>query len=191
MRNRLRDMEKLSKIRKFFQQNTEEVFWRLAALGQCQAIIWTNAEILLIGCLETNFSEILIEIYTFSFRQMLLKMLYGKWQPFCLRPNVLQCDPIITLPRFFKNAYYTHFITHLRKWDRKCLFWNFIQLSAVNAVQYNKIFYMALYWLKHNINQSVNSYPKILWEFRWKLTILQRHRTIDRLFFFTFLLCYM
>ena len=33
MRNRLRDTEKLLKIRKFFQQNTEKVFWRLAALG--------------------------------------------------------------------------------------------------------------------------------------------------------------
>ena len=32
-----------------------------------QAIIWTNAGLLLIGPLGTNFSEILIEILTFSF----------------------------------------------------------------------------------------------------------------------------
>ena len=32
------------------------------SLGRCQAIIWTNAGILLIGPLGTNFSEILIEI---------------------------------------------------------------------------------------------------------------------------------
>ena len=32
MRNRLRDTEKLPKIRKFFQQNTKKIFWRLAAL---------------------------------------------------------------------------------------------------------------------------------------------------------------
>ena len=32
------------------------------APGRRQAIIWTNAEILLIGPLGTNFSEILIEI---------------------------------------------------------------------------------------------------------------------------------
>ena len=38
--------------------------------GQCQAIIWTNAGILLTGPLGTNFSEILIEIYTFSFMKM-------------------------------------------------------------------------------------------------------------------------
>ena len=34
-----------------------------------QAIIWTNAGILLIGLLGTNFSEILIEILTFSLIQ--------------------------------------------------------------------------------------------------------------------------
>ena len=36
--------------------------------GRRQAIIWTNAGILLIGPLGTNFSEILIEIHTFSFK---------------------------------------------------------------------------------------------------------------------------
>ena len=35
-----------------------------------QAIIWTNAGILLIGPLWTNFSEILIKIITFSFKKM-------------------------------------------------------------------------------------------------------------------------
>ena len=38
--------------------------------GRLQAIIWTNAGILLIGPLWTNFSEILFEIYTFSFWKM-------------------------------------------------------------------------------------------------------------------------
>ena len=36
VRNRLRDTEKLLKIRKFFQQNTEILFQRLAALCKCQ-----------------------------------------------------------------------------------------------------------------------------------------------------------
>ena len=36
--------------------------------GRRQAIIWTNAGILLIGPLGTNFSEILIAIETFSFK---------------------------------------------------------------------------------------------------------------------------
>ena len=42
--------------------------------GQRQAIIWTNAGILFIGPLGTNFNEILIEIDTFSFKKMHLKM---------------------------------------------------------------------------------------------------------------------
>ena len=54
-----------------------------------QAIIWINAGILLIVPLETNFNEILIEIYLFSFRKMHLKMSSGNWQPFCLGLNVL------------------------------------------------------------------------------------------------------
>ena len=54
-----------------------------------QAIILTNAEILLIGPLGTNFSEILIEIHAFSFKKMHLKMSSGKWRPFCLGLHVL------------------------------------------------------------------------------------------------------
>ena len=41
--------------------------------GQRQAIILTNAGILLIGPLGTNFNEILIKIHTFSFKKMKLK----------------------------------------------------------------------------------------------------------------------
>ena len=57
--------------------------------GRRQAIIWTNAGILLIGHLGTNFSEILIEIQTFSFKKIDLKMSSGKWRPSCLGLNVL------------------------------------------------------------------------------------------------------
>ena len=57
--------------------------------GRRQAIIWTNAEILLIGSLGTNFSESLIEILTFSFKKMRLKISSAKWRPFCLGLNVL------------------------------------------------------------------------------------------------------
>ena len=41
--------------------------------GQCQAITWTNARILLIGPLGTIFSGILSEIHTFSFKKMHFK----------------------------------------------------------------------------------------------------------------------
>ena len=63
-----------------------------------QAIIWTNAGLLLIGPLGTNFSEIVIEILTFSFKKMCLKVSSAKRRPFCLGLNVLtsgwlQCYP--------------------------------------------------------------------------------------------------
>ena len=61
-----------------------------------QAIIWTNAEILLIRILGTNFSEILIQIHTFSKKKMYLKMSSGKYRPFCLGLNVLTSDSIVT-----------------------------------------------------------------------------------------------
>ena len=63
-----------------------------------QAIIWTNAGILLIGPFRTNFSEILIEIHTFSFKKMHLKISSGKWQPSCLGLNVLidHTNPLMT-----------------------------------------------------------------------------------------------
>ena len=55
-----------------------------------QAIIWTNARILLIRTLGTKFSEILSEIHAFSFKKIHLKMSSGKWRPFCLGLNVLR-----------------------------------------------------------------------------------------------------
>ena len=57
--------------------------------GRHQAIIWTNAGILLIGPLGPNFIEILIAIQTFSFKEIHLSMSSGKWWPFCLGLNVL------------------------------------------------------------------------------------------------------
>ena len=52
-------------------------------------IIWNNAGILLIRPLGTNSSEILIEIHTFSFKKIDLKMSSAKFRPFGLGLNVL------------------------------------------------------------------------------------------------------
>ena len=57
--------------------------------GRHQAIIWTNAGILLIRTLGTNFSEILCEIHSFSFSKMHLKMSSAKWRLFGLGLNEL------------------------------------------------------------------------------------------------------
>ena len=47
--------------------------------GRHQAIIWTDVGIVFIGPLETNFNEIWIQIHTFSFKNIHLKVLDGKW----------------------------------------------------------------------------------------------------------------
>ena len=60
-----------------------------------QAIIGTNAGILLIRSLGTNFSE----IHTFSFKKMCLKVLSAKWRPFCL------CLSVLTT-RVYSNGWY-------------------------------------------------------------------------------------
>ena len=65
--------------------------------GRRQAIIWNNAGILSIGFLRTNFSEISIEILTFSFKKMHLKGSSANWRPFCLGLNVLTASMLLLL----------------------------------------------------------------------------------------------
>ena len=87
--------------------------------GRRQAIICTNDGILLIGALGTNFSEILIEIQTFSPWKNRLKVSSAKWQPFCLGLNELMWKlfpsyDIIMVEAHFNEAVlqpYGHYIT--------------------------------------------------------------------------------
>ena len=65
--------------------------------GWLQAIIWTNAGILLTGPFRANLSEILIRFQIFSFKKMHLKMLSAKWCLFCFCLNVLKCLKITLL----------------------------------------------------------------------------------------------
>ena len=66
-----------------------ELFQIMACRLWRQAIIWTNAELLSIGPSATAFNETLIEIHTFSFKKIYLKMSSRKCRPFCLGLNVL------------------------------------------------------------------------------------------------------
>ena len=59
------------------------------------ANIWTNAGILLIRTLGTNFSGILSEIRALSFKKIELKMSSAKWRPFCLGMNELKSDSLL------------------------------------------------------------------------------------------------
>ena len=76
-----------------------------------QAIIWTNDGLLWIGLLGTNFGEILIEIHTFSFKKMCMKMLLSaKWRPFCLGLNVLTRIVTWIINHIYSNVW--NVITH-------------------------------------------------------------------------------
>ena len=79
--------------------------------GRRQAIIRTNAGILLIRPLGTNFSEFLVEILMFSFKKMRLKVSSAKRRPFCLGLNELsQCWPR------YMSLYYTTRPKRLKPW---------------------------------------------------------------------------
>ena len=58
--------------------------------ARSQAIIWTNAWILLIGPLGPNFNEILFEIWTFSLKKMRSKVSSAKWWPFLSQPQCVK-----------------------------------------------------------------------------------------------------
>ena len=61
-----------------------------------QTIIWTNAGILLIGPLGTNFSEILIVIQTFSLKKIRLKLSSAKCCSFRLGLNeLIPCQEVV------------------------------------------------------------------------------------------------
>ena len=83
-----------------------------------QTIIWTNAGILLIAPSETNFSEIFIEIYTFSFKKMRLKGSSAKWRPFCFGLNVLMQRPVWSIN---SNPAHPHILIHTATVDTCCI----------------------------------------------------------------------
>ena len=112
--------------------------------GRHKAIIWTNAEILLNGPLRTNFSEIFIEIHTFSFKKMHFKMSSGKWRPFCLGLNVLTHLPVdimtailqTTLPNAFwwtKSIFYCD-----SNFTEVCFQWSSWQTTLVQVMAWRR-----------------------------------------------------
>ena len=89
-----------------------------------QAIIWTNAGVLLIGPLGTNFNEILIQIHTFSFKEIHSKMPSGKWHPFCLSLNVLRlCNSL---------ACYIY-IVYMEHWQLGCQ--DFVEVDILGTLR--------------------------------------------------------
>ena len=127
--------------------------------GRRQAIIWTSAGILLIGPLVTNFSEILIEIHTFLFKKMHLKMSSGKWRPFCLGLNVLidDCMPMLSSSRRgFGQA--MHLLVYV--YDRSVFTW---LLHFYKLYQYIYV-YIYIYVLAMPVIYCVCWLPSLLLE---------------------------
>ena len=75
-----------------------------------QAITWTNADLLSIGPLGTTFSENWIEILTFSFKKMRLKLSSAKWRSFC--PGVDELMWKYSLYRTGRVVLMRHWISH-------------------------------------------------------------------------------
>ena len=107
--------------------------------GRRQAIIWTNAGILLIGPLGTNFREILIEILIFSFKKMRLKVSSAKRRPFCLGLNVLIHLCVLTAFNIFVtllivcNVYHTSHLLTEAGWFIYALV-NWVIINSGNAL---------------------------------------------------------
>ena len=80
--------------------------------GCCQAIIWNNVGISLIGNLGTNFSETISEIHAFSFKKMHLKMSSAKWWQFCPGPNSLN-----KCMQYFPNDSNCYPLFRVRSWN--------------------------------------------------------------------------
>ena len=88
--------------------------------GRRQAIIWTNAGILSIGLLGTNFSDFLIEILTFSFKRMRLKMPSAKWRLLRLGLNELKAIQVNPSPKWKCHEMKSYGrILPRRIWDRR------------------------------------------------------------------------
>ena len=73
--------------------------------GGRQAIIWTNTGIFLIGPLGTNFSEISIEILTFSIKKMRFKVLSAKMVAILSRPQCVKNKLLTEPPRNLQKIY--------------------------------------------------------------------------------------
>ena len=83
-----------------------------------QVIIWTNFGILLIQIKRTTFSEILSEIYTFSFKKMHLKKVVSEMAAILSRPQCVNNWPIFIIESSTFNIllFKKHCIQYISIW---------------------------------------------------------------------------
>ena len=109
--------------------------------GRREVIIWTYDGTLLIGHLETNFSEILIEIHTFLFKNVVRKMVVILSRSQCVKHWWLMAHIYASMNRvFFGSA------TRLPSIRRQAITWNDTDLLStesmgtnLNLSQYNAL----------------------------------------------------
>ena len=79
------------------------------SLAQHQAIIWTNARILLIGPTGTNITLILNQNLSIFIQEKALKLMSAKWRPLFLGLNVLTSLPsVCSVGPLFGNVVLNH-----------------------------------------------------------------------------------
>ena len=102
----------------------------------CQVIIRTNAGILLIRPLGTNFREFLVKILIFSFKKIRLKVSSAKRRPFCRGPNVLRLSVYQSRdPHECRgcNGRQTELWLLLEAWETAAGFWHCAWLALAPA----------------------------------------------------------
>ena len=106
--------------------------------GRRQAIIRTIVGILLNEPLETNFSEILIEIIIFSVKKMHLKMTSGNWWPFCLGLNELLPVSWVTFIHVLgKIGFRRKPLNIISRWYQRALL-SFLNYVVTNVTRWSK-----------------------------------------------------
>ena len=132
------------------------------APGWRQAIIWTNAGIMLMGTLGIHLNEILSKVHTYSFKRMYLKM-STKWRPLCLGLNVQSISGKLFAKAYARCMFHStgmydaiicigslHELHASQTFKCDCLFLNMFQLTAKSTKppQYWALYYYTdlIFW---------------------------------------------
>ena len=132
-----------------------------------QAIIWTNAGILLIGPLWTN-----VEIPIFSFKKMRLKESSAKWRPCCLGLNVLTSmvvgqgppwiDKLSVLTAFWEGLFQVKWhicklVTHFHHCPSIITFHVFYLIVRLGSTHVNGTVRLEHTWWRHDMEHTMTS----------------------------------
>ena len=145
--------------------------------GRHPAIIWTNAGILLIGPIGTNFNEILIIMYIFSFKKMHLKMSGNG----CHFVSALMCWYV---PLHNVELYWNCILKYnIVKNDLQCV-WT-INLSYIDIIFWSTLWYgITLIFGKYSWSYLVpRALPESSRFFSWKifLCLLRKNNIVNEI----------